>query len=143
MAIDRNEFRSSRPGLKPEQIMARRANLTVESVEQVTLDDDTRTDGKRKAIAITFQEFPDTPYWPNGTSIGHLCDQLGEEEEEWVGERIPLFKNKVNNPRTKTMQDALWVAAPEDWDEFLREGKPRTAVKKNGAKKVAAKKRGK
>jgi hypothetical protein len=141
--LNRDSYSQKRPGLKAEDIKARRANLTVQTVEQVELDDDNTEDGKRNALAVTFEEFPDKPYWPNGTSIGFLIDELGEDEEEWAGERIPLEKKKTTNPRTKQLQDSLWVAAPEDWAEFLREGKPGKPAsngRKNVAKKAAAKK---
>jgi hypothetical protein len=134
--INREDFSQKRPGLKAEMIGAHnRAIFTIQKVEEVEIPDNT-TNAPRKALAVTFEEFPDHAYWPNGTSIGHLIDALGNDENKWVGKRVPIEKVKANNPTTGRVQDSLWVAEAKKWDEYLK-GAKNGAAQKTVAKKPA------
>jgi hypothetical protein len=128
--INKGDYSQKRAGLKADMIgKANRVIGTVEKVEEVEVPDN-RTNEPRKALAITFAEFRDNPYWPNGTSIGILCDVLGNDETKWVGKKIPLEKVRTNNPTTGQKMDGLWVMDKDEW--------PAEATPKNGKPVVAA-----
>lgn len=134
--INRTDFSKKLQGLKADMIgRATRVVLTIDDVEEVEIADG-RTGEGRKALAVKSIEFPDTPYWPNGTSINIICDVLGEDEKKWIGKKIPLEKVRANNPQTGKEQDSLWVAKAENWSEFPGIAPAAKVVaKKNGAKK--------
>jgi len=141
--INRSDFSKKLQGLKADMIgRATRIVLTVTDVEEVEIPDGRTGEAGRKALAIKSAEFPDTPYWPNGTSINILCDVLGENEEKWIGKKIPLEKVRANNPQTGREQDSLWVAKQENWGDFPgitakapARSSPKIVAKKNGSKK--------
>lgn len=114
--INKSDYSQKRAGLKADMLgKANRFIGTVEKVEEVEVEDN-RTGEPRKALAITFAEFRDNPYWPNGTSIGILCDKYGNDEEKWIGKKIPLEKVRTNNPSTGQKMDGLWVMDAAEWD---------------------------
>jgi hypothetical protein len=122
--ISKGDYKQKREGLKADMLgRANRFIGTVEKVEEVEVQDN-RTNEPRKALAVTFAEFRDNPYWPNGTSIGILVDALGEDETKWIGKKIPLEKVKTTNPSTGGKMDGLWVMDLTEW--------PEEAISKNG-----------
>lgn len=141
--INRGDYSKKLEGLKAKDLgKANSGAFTVERVEEMDITDP-RTEEVRKALAVHFEEFPDKPWWPNGTSIGIICDVYTENEKKWIGKLIPIEKVKANNPQTGKAQESLWVAAADEWDDFpgmngRKHGRP--AARKT-AKRVAKKTR--
>ena len=117
MKVNRNDFSSSIPVLKPADIApATVAVLTCNGVEEREFDN-----GKR--LQLTFAEFPEHVYYLNVTGIDAIEEVLGNDTEDWET-KIPLVVVKARNPQTKKDQDVLHVADPKDWDELIAGKRP-------------------
>jgi hypothetical protein len=117
MKVRRQDFGKSRPVLKAVDLGdADSTVVTIATVEEVEKD-------KQNLLAMTFDEWPEHSYFPNVTSIGNLTDYLGEESDDWIGEKIVLEVVKTNNPQTKKAADGLWVAAASEQKELLAQAK--------------------
>ena len=127
-----------KPSIKAKDLGgANTAILTVSRAQEV----DVNRDGEEaKAVVMEFKELPEFAYWPNNTSVRNLVEALGDDEEEWVGKKIPLEVVRTTNPSTHKGVDALWVAKPEDWKNLIRSfGSFKAKGGKRGAKKTATK----
>jgi hypothetical protein len=92
------------------------AVLTIANVRA----DITTGDGRKTAL-LEFSEQPDYVFWLNKTGIESLVARLGDNTDDWVGERVPLVRVRVNNPATGKMVVKYQVADAEDWDDLLAE----------------------
>ena len=115
-----------RPVLTPEMLHdADSAVLTIAEAE-------TGIDiGDRVAARLAFKEFPGVDHWLAFTSIKTLVKKLGDDDEGWVGKKVPLIRVRVNNPRTGEKVVKLHVADTEDWGPILAEAKKQTRSAKN------------
>lgn len=132
------ETGGGKPALKPETIRPHTtAVLVVEDVDRITLDDPDSADGKRDAIKLTLEEFPDHAYWLNKSGTRTLIEKLGAVPRKWIGKRVPLVVVRVNNPRTKQSQPSLQVAPAGEWaDMFIEyDGRPSSRVTRQAAKR--------
>jgi len=128
-------------GEKKDSLKARDlggANTAVLTVSRAQEVDVNRDGAQEKAIVMEFRELEDFSYWPNNTSVRHLVDALGDDEEEWLGKKVPLEVVRTTNPSTKKGVDALWVADPSDWKNIIRSA---GTFKAKGAKRGPAKKK--
>lgn len=118
--IDSDEFGASRPALKAETIKPDTATvITVSDVEKLEVNDRTSESGKRVALVLQSEEYPERGYWLNKSGIKTLMERIGGKPASWIGERIPLVVVRVNNPQTGSPVNALQVASPEEWDEVM------------------------
>jgi len=137
MAIDRSKFQS-RQRKMPDHMAnldklvpgslrgARAAVLTI--TDAVIVDAKRGEDRKtgdvkyEPAVVLRFQEFPNRIYWVNKMGVNILCDVYGEEEQAWIGERVPLqVAEDVKNPTENTRNDMLWVANADEWPRLFDE----------------------
>ena len=73
----------------------------------------------RKAALLVFDEFPDHAYWLNKTGISTLVERLGGDDNDWVGQRVPLIRVEASNPTTGVSVVTFHVATLIEWDELL------------------------
>jgi hypothetical protein len=86
--------------------------------------EDNRTGEKtyEPSIVLVYKEFPKHVHWLNKMGVNILCDVFGDNEKEWIGKQIPIFvKEDVKNPKTKKLQDMVWVADAADWERIFEE----------------------
>lgn len=151
-AINMDEFGGSRPALKADTIKPSTATvITVTDVEKLEVNDSDSESGKRVAIVLQSAEYPDRGFWLNKSGIKTLMEHIGPRPASWIGQQIPLVVVRVNNPKTNTVQQALQVATPAEWDEVLegfasatgakRTRRTASAPAKRTAKKAAKKTR--
>jgi hypothetical protein len=114
------------------------AVLTISEVEQIEIEQDGET---RNKLIVTFEEFPDKGYWCNVTAVKTLVGKLGNNEARWTGKQVPLVRATTRNPQTKKVQDVLWIADGDKWDDLIAQSSRRTrtraAKKAAGGKKTA------
>lgn len=136
--INPEEFGQGKPSLKIEDIGdADVAVLTVSDVEQIEIEQDGET---RNKLIVSFEEFPDKGFWCNVTGVKTLVGKLGNNEARWAGKQVPLVRATTRNPQTKKVQDVLWIADGDKWDDLIAQ-QSRRARGRSGAKKKAAKSR--
>lgn len=139
MTIDRDTY-GIREKLTPDMLKKKNAMVvTVSRAQQVSV---TRDGEERMAVVLEFAQFPRFAYWPNDTGVRVLVEQLGEEEDEWPGKKIPLVRARTTNPNTHKQQEVLWVAQSADWQDIFRAAGVRNGKKASKqATKQATKKR--
>lgn len=136
-ALDPDDFGGA-PALKPETIRPHTATvITVTEVDMVELDDPDSTSGKRKAIVVHSEEYPEHRFWLNKSGTRTCIDKLGDVPNKWIGDRLPLVVVRVNNPKSHSSQQSLQVAPAGEWDEMFAEfdGKPASRVTRGKAKR--------
>lgn len=139
--IDMQEFGGSRLGLKVTDIGKANATvITLTDVEKVEVPDPDRDDGKRVTLVLQSDEYPDRGFWLNKTGMKTLIEKIGGRPSQWIGEKVPLVRVRVNNPQTGKVQESLQVASPAEWDDVMDAF---TGTRRRAAKKVPAKKRSK
>src|SRR4051812_47224277 len=115
MAVDRSQF-EMRNRVMPEH-MASLDRLTPGSLRGakgaiVEITDAVIVDARRgidpntgkmtyePSVVLRYKEFPKRVHWLNKVGVNILCDVFGDEETEWVGQRLPItVKEGVKNPR--------------------------------------------
>lgn len=155
MAIDRQKF-AVRERKMPEHLAnldklvpatLRGAKMAVLEITDAVQVDAYRGNNKRTgepifepAVALRFKEIPKRIYWVNKIGVNILCDVYGEDESEWVGNRVPLVvKEEVKNPTTGESQDMLWIANADEWETLFDAWEKTLEAKASGgdAKTVA------
>lgn len=137
--IDMQEFGGSRAALKVADIGKATATvITVTDVERIEVPDPDAESGKRLALVMQSEEYPDRGFWLNKSGMKTLMEQLGSRASMWIGKQVPLVRAKVDNPRTGKPQESLHVASPAEWDDvmdaFHGRRKARRVAKKRGGK---------
>lgn len=110
------------PQLRPE--VAGGADLLVVTVDSVMF----KPSQFRKVDqpVLTFAEFPEHEWRVGKRSTDRICEALGEETDEWVGEKIPLVKAREEVGRQTYV--VYQAAPPEDWKDAFK----RAAAAKKG-----------
>lgn len=140
--IDMQEFGGAKAGLKATDIGKANATvITVTDVEKVEVPDPDRDDGKRVSLILQSEEYPDRGFWLNKTGMKTLIEKFGGRPGQWIGEKVPLVKVRVNNPQTGKVQESLQVASPAEWDDVMDAFTGTT--RRRAAKKAPAKRGGK
>lgn len=133
MKRNASDYGSSRPKLTQEDFDGDFIVLTIASVEEVTVDDEDKEEGKRKSLVLTFDETGDKSLWLNVSQINALIERFGEDDDDWKGERVPVEKHTAEYMGKKYPK--VRIMAAEEWDEALG---TRKAKKKAGAAKGAS-----
>lgn len=121
---------ASRPSLTPEDFNGKsHAVLTISAVEpEVKIPDPSKPGGFRVVAVLSFEEYhgeDDRALYLNKRQAEYLVERLGDETDDWIGERVPLEVVKVNNPNTGKPVQKVYVAEPAEWDGILDAAKPR------------------
>jgi len=125
---------SGRPKIEQKDIEGGDAVVvTIAEVEEEKVKGDK---GDKLLLVLVVEEFPDKVHRLNKTQLAYMVEKLGDETNEWIGQKIPLVKTTQefgSGSRVKDF-DVVWVAAPDEWDTILKAG---------GSKAPATRKRGK
>jgi hypothetical protein len=115
MAKVREErYGSKRPKLERDDLDGDVGVLTIAGFDEAKFEDD---DGSRVTPFIWFEEMGDKVLFLNKTQVGYIIERLGDESDDWMGQRVPIEKHTAtfNGKR----HEKLWVSPPEKWDEYL------------------------
>ena len=102
-----------------------------------------------KSAMLKFREFPEYAFWLNKKSVQNLCDALGTDDNDWVGQRVALVKVRNTNPRDGSIVTKYEVAPANEWQEIFRAARsgsarktptPQRTAKPRAARKPVAKK---
>ena len=115
-----------RPNLNPDMLRdADAAVLTIDDAQTGITTGDGRT-----AAVLEFREFPGYAFWLTKSGVKALVDQLGEDDESWLGAKIPIVRVRVNNPSTGKKVIKYHVADPDDWNDIAAKAKKDTRARK-------------
>ena len=127
-----------RPNLNPDMLRdADSAVLTIDDAQTGITTSDGRT-----AAVLEFREFPGYAFWLTAGGVKALVKQLGDDDEEWVGAKIPIVRVRVNNPSTGRKVIKYHVADPDDWNDIAAEAKKQTRARSKAEKEAATKNKG-
>lgn len=117
MKVPEQAKSQGRPQLKPDRTGG--ADLVVATIASVEFRDSQFR--KEPQPVLTFKEFPDAELRVGKRGTARLCERLGDETDDWIGERIPLIKSReeVGNKTFIVYQ----VAPTEEWDDLLKAAK--------------------
>ena len=135
--VSGEQFGKSRAKITPEDLEGDVAILTIASYEQMELDDAEAEGGKRTSAVLTFQETGDKVIWLNKTQVDALIARLGDESDDWAGQKVPVEKVVATFGKNKYPKVVV-VGDPDEWDAYLNNGgrkKKAKAVAKVGKKK--------
>jgi hypothetical protein len=116
------------------------AVLTITAFTEETISDQ---EGERVSPCLLFEETGDKVFWLNKTQCDYIVEALGDDSDDWVGQKIPL-EATTTHYQGKAYKK-LWVAAPERWSDYRDEGVRAVKVKapKVVEEKISTAKRGK
>lgn len=114
--INLSDYSSGRPKLTPEDLDGDTAILTVESTESVTVGEESSPKDQQEKLLLLFEEFEDRPLWLNVTQIRTLVDRLGDDDENWKGEKVPVESHVAlyrgqEYPKVRVVPTERWDAA--------------------------------
>ena len=78
-------------------------------------------------LHLTFEEYPDTELRKGPQSVSRLVEKLGDETDDWVGEKIPLVRTRESVGGKDSV--VYQVAPPDEWDKLLAAAKRATKRK--------------
>ena len=99
------------------------AILTLDTVDEVDVDDEESATGKRRSMVLSFVELAGKVLWPNRTQIATLIAKLGDDSDNWIGAKVPVEKARV--PFKGKMFDKVRIVAAPEWDQYLKPSKSR------------------
>lgn len=74
------------------------------------------------AVALAYKEFPRNIHWLNKMGVNILCDVFGDDESQWVGNKVPVVvQENVTNPTEGGASDMLWIANADEWEKLFAE----------------------
>lgn len=80
---------------------------------------------------LTFEEFPEHELRVGKRGTDRLCQQLGDDDADWIGGRVPLAKNREE---VGTNTYIVYQIAPvEEWAALLKANKAATKKSRRGA----------
>lgn len=131
--VNVQDYSKSRPVIAPTDFPRNVTVIpfTIAKVEHTEFDSDGE---KQKRIVLVSEEHGDKVFWLNVTGIKSIVARLGDDDEKWVGQTIPLVRARTNNPQSGKQVEVLWVAAMDDddsWDAVMK------SAPRRGAKKTA------
>lgn len=132
--VSRGEYTSSRAKLDIDILGKKNAGVfTISDAEEIELPDDDSDDedATRMQVVLTFSQFPDEAYYLSRGDTVTLIDLFGEDEQKWIGKKIPLVKRAWTYKKKKGV--SLRLADVNDWADI---GVPLPRVKKAPAKKA-------
>lgn len=119
MKVDPGSYGSARPKLTQDDFDGDYIILTISQVEEVSVDDDESEDGKRKNLVLNFEETEDKAHWLNVGQIRTLVDELGDDSDAWVGQKVPVEKHTAEFKNKKYPK--VRIMASEEWDATFKE----------------------
>lgn len=126
MKVNKEQFTNRRPKLEQEHLEEDATILTIAEVDVIKLDD-------REAIVLAFEETGDYVLWPNKTGIITLIDKLGDDTDEWIGQKVPVMK--VTETYKGESFDKVAVAKLDEWDNIIKPKRAPLKAVKGGKKR--------
>lgn len=122
MRVTKTERTAGRPQLTPERVGG--AEVFIGTVKAVTKQPSQLK--KSDQYVIEFEEVDDAIYRLNVTGLNTVCEQLGDDTDKWVGDRVPLVKTRETLRNEPGRFFIVYQVAPAgDWSELLETPKPR------------------
>jgi len=121
----------------PEQLPVLKADMfpkaeiipfTITKVSRVPFDRKTR-------YVLTSKEHGEHVLWLNTHSVRALVTKFGDDDDNWIGQTVPLVKTRTENPRSGDAVLSLWVAGADDisaWETIA--GESATPKRKRGGR---------
>lgn len=131
--VDPSKFGSSAPKLMPDDLEEDVAFLTIAEYDEADVDDEESESGTRHSAYLTFKETGDKRVWLNKGQAESLTEQLGDDADKWIGQKIPverhvaMFKGK-KFPKVRVCESG-------EWDKLFKEAGERRSPRPAGAKK--------
>ncbi len=116
--VDSSKYGSSAPKLMPDDLEEDVAFLTIAKFEEVMVDDDEAEGGKRQSATLKFKETGDKVVWLNKGMVETLVEQLGDDADQWVGQKIPLERHVASFGSKKYPK--VRVVPSEEWDKLFK-----------------------
>ena len=76
--------------------------LTISNVEE-GVQKDQKTGGEKPQLILQFKQTDDKKFGLNNTNLGTIIDMLGDDYDDWAGQKITLYITKVKNPNGGTV----------------------------------------
>jgi hypothetical protein len=115
MKVQKEKYGNAKPKIEQDDIEGGDAGVfTIAAVEEQKVSGD---DGERISLVIITEELGDKLHWLNVTQIGYLIARLGDNTEDWIGEKFPLVKTTTHYAGKPFKK--VWVAADAEWDEIF------------------------
>lgn len=131
--VDTSKFGSSAPKLMPEDLEEDVAILTIAKYEEVMVDDDEAEGGKRQSATLKFNETGEKVVWLNKGMVEALVEQLGDDSDKWVGQKIPVERHTATFGNKKFPK--VRVVPAEEWDKLFKEAGVRRSPRPASAKR--------
>lgn len=139
--VSRGEYTSSRAKLDIDVLGKKNAGVfTISDAEEIELpdEDSDEEDATRMQVVLTFSQFPDEAYYLSRGDTVTLIDLLGENEQKWIGKKIPLVKRSWVYKKKKGV--SLRLADVNDWAD-IGVPLPRKAAPAKKARRATKKRR--
>lgn len=139
--VSRGEYTSSRAKLGIDVLGKKNAGVfTISDAEEIELpdEDSDEEDATRMQVVLTFSQFPDEAYYLSRGDTVTLIDLLGEDEQKWIGKKIPLVKRSWVYKKKKGV--SLRLADVNDWAD-IGVPLPRKAAPAKKARRATKKRR--
>lgn len=112
-----------KPKVDLADIKDRPTIATIEALRWANFSKDGEEDDAYKLVVI-FAEWPGKEHVLNKTQYKQLVSVFGENEESWIGKRVPLKPESVRDPSAGKQVRKVWVATPqEEWDAIMARSK--------------------
>jgi hypothetical protein len=118
--LDRTRYSKAGESVEPDDFKSKFTVATITKVEEGKA----RKDGTIPLVIKT-KEFGDKALWLNVTMIDYLEEKLGDDLDEWIGEKIPLEKKHVKDVSTGEDKVKVYVCHPDDWSDVFVAAKAR------------------
>jgi len=126
--VDSSKFGSTAPKLLPDDLEEEAAFLTVASYDEIEVEDDEQESGKRNSATLRFEETGDKVLWLNKGMVETLVEQLGEDADKWIGQKIPVERHVAKFGTKKFPK--VRVMPSEEWDKAFKDAGIRRSRKK-------------
>lgn len=117
--VNPKELGTGKPKVEQTDFEGDYTIATIVSVGRDTIDDESRQGGKRPVMYLQFKEFGDKVVFLNVTQANSMVTQLGDDDDSWVNQQVPLEKYTGSFGSKKFAK--VGVMAAEEWDEAFRE----------------------
>ena len=124
MKVKQEERNTGRPQLTPERVGGADVFVgTVATVEKAK----SRFEERGEQYVVTFKEAPEFDYRINRTGLNTICTEIGDDTDEWEGEKVPLVKTRTSVGGNQRV--VFQVAPGDEWPTLLRKGKAKASAR--------------
>jgi len=118
--ITQDQKGGGRPQLKPKDCGG--ADLVVVTITAVEMKGSQFRKGEQPVLTV--KEFPEHEYRCGKRSVDALTAKLGDETDDWVGERVPLVKRFEQMAKNQGGDGYVYqVPAADEWNALLKKAR--------------------